>query len=59
MAPAFRKEWGPFDQLADEIDPHLYEVGAAVAGLHHQTANRQSAAQPRAFPHPSLCKFDA
>jgi hypothetical protein len=24
--PAFRKEWGQFDQLADEIDPLLYEV---------------------------------
>ncbi len=22
----FRKEWDPFDQLTDEIDPHLYEV---------------------------------
>jgi hypothetical protein len=21
----FRKEWGQFDQLADKIDPHLYE----------------------------------
>jgi hypothetical protein len=26
MASEFRKEWGPFDQLADESDPHLYEV---------------------------------
>ena len=25
-SPEFRKEWGHFDQLADEIDPHLYEV---------------------------------
>ena len=25
-SPEFRKEWGQFDQLADEIDPHLYEV---------------------------------
>src|SRR6516165_3173733 len=25
-SPEFRKEWGKFDQLADEIDPHLYEV---------------------------------
>jgi hypothetical protein len=26
MASEFRKEWGQFDQSADEIDPHLYEV---------------------------------
>jgi len=26
MASEFRNEWGQFDQLADEIDPHLYEV---------------------------------
>ena len=25
-SPEFRKEWGQFDQLTDEIDPHLYEV---------------------------------
>ena len=25
-SPEFRKEWGQFDRLADEIDPHLYEV---------------------------------
>jgi heme-degrading monooxygenase HmoA len=25
-SPEFRKEWGHFDQLADAIDPHLYEV---------------------------------
>ena len=25
-SPEFRKEWGQFDHLADEIDPHLYEV---------------------------------
>lgn len=25
-SPEFRKEWGRFDQLADGIDPHLYEV---------------------------------
>src|SRR5260370_6353086 len=25
-SPEFRKKWGQFDQLADEIDPHLYEV---------------------------------
>jgi len=26
QAPEFRKEWGRFDQLTDEIDPNLYEV---------------------------------
>ena len=26
QSPEFRKEWGQFDQLTDEIDPHLYEV---------------------------------
>jgi heme-degrading monooxygenase HmoA len=25
-SPEFRKEWSHFDQLTDEIDPHLYEV---------------------------------
>jgi heme-degrading monooxygenase HmoA len=25
-SPEFRKEWGHFDQVTDEIDPHLYEV---------------------------------
>jgi heme-degrading monooxygenase HmoA len=25
-APEFRKEWRHFDEVADEIDPHLYEV---------------------------------
>ena len=25
-SPEFRKEWGHFDQLTDEIDAHLYEV---------------------------------
>jgi heme-degrading monooxygenase HmoA len=25
-SPEFRKEWGRFDQLTDEIDPNLYEV---------------------------------
>ena len=26
----FRKEWGHFDQLTDEIDPHLYEVAQVI-----------------------------
>ena len=25
-SPEFRKEWGHFDQVTDEIDPHLYEL---------------------------------
>jgi heme-degrading monooxygenase HmoA len=25
-SPEFRKEWGQFDQLAEGIDAHLYEV---------------------------------
>jgi Antibiotic biosynthesis monooxygenase len=25
-SPEFRREWDHFDQLTDEIDPHLYEV---------------------------------
>ena len=29
-SPEFRKEWGHFDQLTDEIDPHLYEVVHAI-----------------------------
>ncbi len=31
-SPDFRKEWGHFDQLTDEIDPHLYEVVHAIDG---------------------------
>ncbi|MCP3465660.1 MULTISPECIES: antibiotic biosynthesis monooxygenase [unclassified Bradyrhizobium] len=26
QSPDFRKAWGKFDDLTDEIDPHLYEV---------------------------------
>lgn len=26
QSPEFRKEWNRFEQLTDEIDPHLYEV---------------------------------
>ena len=32
QSPEFRKEWGQFDQLADEIDPHLYEVAHVMDG---------------------------
>jgi heme-degrading monooxygenase HmoA len=31
-SPEFRKQWGHFDQLTDEIDPHLYEVVHAIDG---------------------------
>jgi heme-degrading monooxygenase HmoA len=29
-SPDFRKEWSRFDQLTDEIDPHLYEVAEVL-----------------------------
>jgi heme-degrading monooxygenase HmoA len=32
QSPEFRKEWGHFDQLTDEIDPHLYEVAHVMDG---------------------------
>jgi heme-degrading monooxygenase HmoA len=32
QSPEFRKEWGHFDQLTDEIDPHLYEVARVMDG---------------------------
>jgi heme-degrading monooxygenase HmoA len=25
-SPEFRKEWGRFDRVTEDIDPHLYEV---------------------------------
>jgi len=31
-SPEFREQWGRFDQLTDEIDPHLYEVAHVVDG---------------------------
>jgi heme-degrading monooxygenase HmoA len=31
-SPEFRAEWGHFDRLADDIDPHLYEVAHVVGG---------------------------
>jgi heme-degrading monooxygenase HmoA len=31
-SPEFRKEWTHLDKLADEIDPHLYEVAHVVDG---------------------------
>ena len=32
QSPEFRKEWDHFDQLTDEIDPHLYEVAHVIDG---------------------------
>jgi heme-degrading monooxygenase HmoA len=32
QSPEFRKEWGHFDELTDDIDPHLYEVAQVVDG---------------------------
>src|ERR1700747_3118328 len=29
-SPDFRKAWGKFDNLTDQIDPHLYEVVQAL-----------------------------
>ena len=32
QSPDFRKAWRKFDNLADQIDPHLYEVTEVVEG---------------------------
>ena len=32
QAPEFRKEWRRFDNMTDEIDPHLYEVVRVIDG---------------------------
>ena len=31
-SPEFRKEWREFDQLTEEIDPHLYEIAHVEDG---------------------------
>jgi quinol monooxygenase YgiN len=31
-SPDFRKAWGKFDELTDEINPHLYEVAEVLDG---------------------------
>src|ERR1700720_711652 len=31
-SPDFRKAWRQFDDLADQIDPHLYEVNEVIEG---------------------------
>ena len=31
-SPDFRKAWRKFDDLTDQIDPHLYEVTAVIEG---------------------------
>jgi heme-degrading monooxygenase HmoA len=31
-SPEFRKEWSHFGEVADDIDPHLYEVAHVVEG---------------------------
>jgi heme-degrading monooxygenase HmoA len=31
-SPEFRKVWGHFDELTEEIDPHLYEVAHVMDG---------------------------
>ena len=30
QSPEFRKEWRHFDEVTDEIDPHLYEVACVI-----------------------------
>jgi quinol monooxygenase YgiN len=29
-SPDFRKAWGKFDDLTDQIDPHLYEIAEVI-----------------------------
>ncbi|WP_024508587.1 antibiotic biosynthesis monooxygenase family protein [Bradyrhizobium sp. ARR65] len=31
QSPEFRKAWGEFGKLTDDIDPHLYEVAEILA----------------------------
>lgn len=31
-SPDFRKDWRKFDDLADQIDPHIYEVAEVLDG---------------------------
>jgi heme-degrading monooxygenase HmoA len=31
-SPEFRKEWGEFDRMTEEIDPHLYEIAHVEDG---------------------------
>lgn len=33
-SPDFRKKWGEFGAMTDEIDPHLYEVAEIIEGKH-------------------------
>ncbi|MCK1478306.1 antibiotic biosynthesis monooxygenase [Bradyrhizobium sp. 197] len=33
QAPDFRKAWGTFDDLTDQIDPHLYDVAEVFDGV--------------------------
>ena len=30
QSPEFRRQWGHFDELTGEIDPHLYEVSEVI-----------------------------
>ena len=30
QSPEFRKEWGHFEEISDDIDPHLYEVALVL-----------------------------
>src|SRR3954465_9267410 len=33
-SPDFRKAWRKFDDLTDQIDPHIYEVAEVMEGAH-------------------------
>jgi heme-degrading monooxygenase HmoA len=32
-SPEFRKEWDHFDEVTDDIDPHLYEIVEVMDGV--------------------------
>lgn len=32
--PEFRKEWGHFDDVTEDIDPHLFEVAQVMEARH-------------------------
>ena len=32
QSPEFRRQWGHFDDITSEIDPHLYEVSVVMDG---------------------------
>jgi quinol monooxygenase YgiN len=40
QSPDFRKAWGKFDDVTDQIDPHLYEVTEVLDGAAEHRAMR-------------------